>query len=185
MSNMHRAVSAALVGPGRGAGRWGPSPKKAAKGLASFAVAFWWLSLCCFFFSSPGCQQAPGANKPYRVVGGAGGAGFWVPGFACPSLGQVAVAGSGQRASREGGSPGSITSRKPGRAGCCLSQQGLQLQLSSQRIFLKKSGCVCLRRRALAKGPALLSSSLPPTFCRSRFSNPAASEVSRCRSRQS
>lgn len=54
----------------------------------------------------------------------------------------------------------SDTSR--GGAGCCLSWQSWQQQLSSQRICLKDSGCVCLRRGALATGRAPLSSSLPP-----------------------
>lgn len=170
------------MGPGRGAGRWGPSPKKATKrlALASFRVAFWWLLLCCFFFFPRLAAGRQGEQTSCAASGrGCWGGGFWVPGFACPSPGQVAVAGSGQCASREGGRPGEIANRNPGSAGCCLSRQGFQLQLPSQGIFLKKSRCICLRRRVLDKGPAPLSSSLPPTFCLSRFSNPAASEVSR------
>lgn len=119
------------------------------------------------------------------ALGGFRGGRFWVLGFARPSAGQVAAPGSGQCASGEGGRPGQITNRKAGSAGCCLSRQGLQLQLSSQRIFLKNRGCICLHRRVLAKGPAPFVSSLPPTFCLSRFSNPAASEVSRWSSRRS
>lgn len=166
------------LGGARGGGV--PHPKRHGMTCARFLQGGLSVAVALLFFSSPGCQQAQGANKPCRIRGLQGGR-FWVLGFARPLAGQAAAPGSGQCASREGGRPGQISNRKAGSAGCCLSRQGLWLQLSSQRIFLKKSGCVCLRRRVFAKGPAPFASSLPPTFCLSRFSNPAASEVSRWR----
>lgn len=67
MSDMHRAVSAAFVGPRR-ARAVGSTPKEALKQLA-LGVAFRWLGLC-YFYSSPACQQAPGTNKQCCVMGG-------------------------------------------------------------------------------------------------------------------
>lgn len=157
------------LGGARGGGV--PHPKRHGMTCARFLQGGLSVAVALLFFSSPGCQQAQGANKPCCIRGLQGGR-FWVLGLARPLAGQAAALSSGQCASREGGRPGQISTRQAGSAGCCLSRQGLQLQLSSQRIFLKKSGCICLRRRVLAKGPALFASSLPPPSAFLAFPTP-------------
>lgn len=85
----------------------GSIPREALKRLA-LGVAFRWLGLC-YFYSSPACQQAPGANKHCCVMGGGGGepgGGCGVRGFVWRSPGQVVVAASGQCTCWVGGEVG-------------------------------------------------------------------------------
>lgn len=101
MSNMHRAVSAACAGPGRGGGAGVPHPKRPRQDLHSLPSG-WPFGGCRFVFLPRLPARRHGeANKPCRTAGrGAGGAHFGCRGLH-PSPGQVVVAGSGQGASRE------------------------------------------------------------------------------------
>lgn len=159
----------------------GSTPKEALKQLA-LGVAFRWLGLC-YFYSSPACQQAPGTNKQCCVMGGCQDVDVGCWDFCGDLYGRLwwllqgIVPPEWVR----------TDNRDPRSTGCCLSRQ--RLQLSSQRIFLEKSRCVCLCRRVLVKVFALLFSSLPPHLLSLSFPlllppKSLAAEADSCRSLQ-
>lgn len=142
--------------------------------------------LCCFLFiyyffipclqrvNEPCCVMEEGRN-----VGGGG------EDFGCRGS---HVAGCGGRlrttCSRVGGR---LEQRAPSRGGLDVAHpgKGFSRSCQGQRMSLKKSGCVCSCRRVLARAPAPLFPSLPPTSCPSLFPTRAASEGSHWRGRWS
>lgn len=103
MANMHRAVSAACAGPGRGADAGVPHPKRPRKDSHSLPSG-WPFGGCRFVVFLPRLAASRHREQTSRtaprggVLGGGAFLGCW---GLHPSRGQVAVAGSGQCASRE------------------------------------------------------------------------------------